>query len=158
MESQFQPYSDPDNLEAIRAISGEVIHEVEPEEDISVKRLADRLVKGYEEGKLTAATSDAGNAGGFGDIDLVTLLVIPLVVSVLGEILKQFAIRGVAELIDWIKKDKDNAKKVSDSIDVIVEQKYEEVSGKVNSKKAWAKGKNIRASVKVRVKKRLEIE
>jgi hypothetical protein len=158
MEQTFQPYSDPANLEAIRAISREVIHEVEPEEDISVKRLGDRLVKGCEEGKLTVATSDAENAGGFGDIDLVTLVVIPLVVVTLGEVCKQLVIWSVTELKEWAKKDKDNKKKVSDMIDVVVEQKYEEVSGKVKSQKSRAKGKNIRSSVKVRVKRHLEVQ
>lgn len=158
MENKFQPYSDPSNLELIRAISREVIHEVEPEEDISVKRLGDRLVKGCEEGKLTVATDDAENAGGFGDIDLVTLVVIPLVVVTLGEVCKQLVIWSVADLKEWVKKDKESKKKISNMIDVVVEQKYEEVSGKVKSKKSRSKKSAILSSVKVRVKRRLEIE
>jgi len=158
MESQFQPYSDAANLEAIRMISREVIHSIEPEEDVSVKRLGDRLVKGCEEGKLTIAGDGAENAGGFGDIDLVTLVVVPLIVTTLGELCKQLVIWGVAELKEWAKKDKDNKKKILDKLDIVVDQKYEEISGKVKSKKSRSKKIAISSAVKVHIKRHLEVE
>ncbi len=157
MENQFQPYSAPANLETIRMISREVIHSIEPEEDISVKRLGDRLVKGCEEGRLTIAGDGAENAGGSGDIDLVTLVVVPLIVTTLGELCKQLVIWGVSELKEWAKEDKENKKKISDMIDIVVEQKYEEVSRKVKSKKSRSKGNVVRSSVKVNIKKYLEL-
>lgn len=157
MELKFQPYSDSANLEAISMISREIIHVVEPEEDISAKRLIDRLIKGYEEGKLTIADSDAENAGGFGSIDLITLVVVPLIVTTLGEVCKQLVIWGVHELKEWAKKTEENKKRLSDLIDIVVEQKYEEVNGKVKSKKSRRKEKIIKQTTKISIKKVLDV-
>lgn len=158
MKTQFQPYSNPTNLEAIRTISREVIFYADPDESISVNRLADRLIKGCEDDRLTVSTSDSENAGGFGDIDLITLVVVPLVATTLGEICKQLVIWSVAELKEWAKKDEENKKKVTDKLEIVIEQKYEEINRKVKSKKTRSKEKAIRSSVKVCIKKYLEIE
>ncbi|MBK6793013.1 MAG: hypothetical protein IPG80_10850 [Anaerolineales bacterium] len=43
----------------------------------------DGLIEDYEDGLITTANTDAKISGGFGNVDLVALVVIPLVVAVL---------------------------------------------------------------------------
>jgi hypothetical protein len=158
MQSEFQAYSNSDNLEAIRALSRDIVHSVEPEEDISAKKLVDRLVKGCEEGKLPVADNDAERAGGFGGIDLITLVVVPLVVAVLKKICD--------ELVEWsfekmkidLKKNIEKKVELSKKIDYLVEEQYIIVSEKVRSKKSRRKEKIIKQTTKVSIKKMLNIE
>ncbi len=104
MSGIFQPYSDDTNLTMIRAISLAVIHDVEPDEELSIKKLVDRIAQIYEEGDLIIAGADSTTAGGFGNVDLLTLIIIPVVIAVLSELGKQLLSVGVNELKKKIKR------------------------------------------------------
>jgi len=77
MSAQFLPYSNPQHLADIRALSREIIAEVEPAEQASLEGMLEDMVEDYEQGYISAAETDAKDSGGFGEIDLITLVVVP---------------------------------------------------------------------------------
>jgi hypothetical protein len=157
MQIEFQPYSNSANLEAIRAIGQNVILEIAPDERLSAGKLMDRIVQVNEQRKVLEAKTSSNEAGSFGGLDLVTLVVVPLIVTTLGEICKQLVIWRIDELKKQAKKNKESEKQLSTLVDIVVEQKYEEISRKVNSEKSRSKRKVILKSTKLQIKKYLEI-
>lgn len=151
MNAQFIPYSDPQNLVAIRTLSQEIITDVEPSEKASLEDMLEDMVENYEQGYISAAETDSKNSGGFGEIDLITLVVVPLVVAVLEKLID-------AGFEKWkeaqkAKKDQAEIQRLSQRIEQVVEEEYIIIERQVNSKKARRKEKIIKQTT-VRVIRR----
>lgn len=155
MENKFQPYSDSANLEIIRAISHEIILSVEPNEENSAQELTDDLVEGYEEGMITPANTNAKISGGFGSVDLVTYVVVPLVVAVLKKIFEEIIELGFEKYKEWLKKHQEEKQKLASRVDQIVEEQYIVISTQVKSEKSKSKEKMIKTTTKIVVKRKL---
>ena len=156
MLNEFLPYTDLNNRKALSEIGHQVVMEVVPDEELTSRKMTDEILRHYEQGDVLVAETSANDAGGFGDIDLATLVILPVLVSTLSEICKQLVVWTFEEIKTDIKKSEDK-KKVSQMIDVIVDEKFEEVNKKVKSKKGQKKGKEIRKAIKIRIKSQLEI-
>lgn len=155
MENQFQPYSDSANLEAIRAISQEIILSVAPEEEVGAEELMDGLIEDYEDGLITTANTDAKISGGFGTVDLVALVVIPLVVAVLKKFFEELIELGFEKYKDWLKKHQKEKQKLANRVDQLVEEQYTIIRTQVNSTKSKSKEKIIKQTTKIVVKRKL---
>jgi len=158
MSDTFQPYSDPENLAVIRTIGSAVVHDVAPDEESSAQKLIDPITQAYEEGHLLIARVDSKTPGGFGDTDLILLVIVPVVVEVLGELGKQLVTIGIDALKKRIKEKETNKRQAEEIIDVTVEQEYRLINHKVKSKKARSKEKIAKLALKIHIKKQLEIE
>lgn len=157
MHQKFQPYSDPSNLKAIRLISQEIILLVEPDEESGADELIDGLVEDYEEGVITTANNDAKTSGGFGPVDLVALVVVPLVVAVLKKLFEELIELGFEKYKEWLKMHQGEKKRLSNRIDQIVEEQYVVISTQVKSEKSKSKEKAIKKITKVVIKRKLEL-
>ncbi len=157
MQNEFLPYTNPDNRSILSEIGHQIIMDVAPDEELTSRKMTDEILQCYEQGDILVAETSANDAGGFGDIDLATLVILPILVSTLSEICKQLVVWTFEEIKADIKKSEDKKKKVSQMIDVIVNEKFEEVNKKVKSKKGQKKGKEIRKAIKIRIKNELEI-
>jgi len=155
METEFHPYSNTANLEAIRTISREIILSVVPDEKIGAEELIDGLVEDYEDGLITTVDTGAETSGGFGEIDLVTLVVVPLVVAVLKKLFEELIEFGFDEFKTWLKRHQEKKHELVTQIDRIVEEQYIVISKQVNSKKSKSKEKIIKQSTKIVIKRRL---
>lgn len=155
MQSTFQPYSDPANLEAIRAISQEIILSVAPEEEVSAEELMDGQIEDFEDGLIKTATTDAKNSGGFGNVDLVALVVIPLVVAVLKKFFEELIELGFEKYKEWLKEHQEKKQQLSAQIDQIVEEEYVVISTQVKSEKSKSKEKAIKQTTKIVVRRKL---
>ena len=157
MQNEFMPYTNSENMKALSRIRHEIIMDVAPDEELTSRKMTDEILRRYEQGDVLVAETSANDAGGFGDIDLATLVILPILVSTLSEICKQLVVWTFEEIKADIKKSEEKKKKVSQMIDVIVDEKFEEVNKKVKSKKGQKKGKEIRKAIKIRIKNELEI-
>lgn len=155
MENQFQPYSDPANLEAIRTISQEIILSVVPEEEIGAEELMDGLIEDYEDGLITTANTDAKISGGFGNVDLVALVVIPLVVAVLKKFFEELIELGFEKYKKWLEEHQEKKPQLSAKVDQFVEEQYTIISTQVKSTKSKSKEKVIKQTTKIVVKRKL---
>lgn len=155
MENKFQPYSASANLEAIRAISREIILSVVPEEEAGAEELMDGLIEDYEDGLITTANTDAKISGGFGNVDLVALVVIPLVVAVLKKFFEELIELGFEKYKEWLKEHKEKKQQLSVRIDQLVEEQYTIISTQVKSTKSKSKEKVIKQTTKIVVKRKL---
>jgi hypothetical protein len=155
MENKFQPYSNPANLEVIRTISQEIILSVAPEEDVSAKELMDDLIEDFEDGLITTTNTDAKISGGFGHVDLVALVVIPLVVAVLKKFFEELIELGFEKYKEWLKDHQEKKQQLSDKVDQLVEEQYTIISTQVNSTKSKSKEKVVKQTTKRVVKRRL---
>ncbi len=155
MENQFQPYSDPANLEAIRAISQEIILSVVPEEKVGAEELMDGLIEDYEDGLITTANTDAKISGGFGNVDLVALVVIPLVVAVLKKFFEELIELGFEKYKKWLEEHQEKKPQLSAKVDQFVEEQYTIISTQVKSTKSKSKEKVIKQTTKIVVKRKL---
>ena len=155
MENKFQPYSDPANLEAIRMMSREIILSVEPEEEIGAGELINGLIEDYEDGLITPANTDAKTSGGFGTVDLVALVVVPLVVTVLKKFFEELIGLGFEKFKEWLKKHQEKKRELSTRIDQIVEEQYIVISTQVKSEKSKSKEKIIKQTTKIVIKRKL---
>lgn len=157
MQNEFLPYTDLDNRSILSEIGHQIVMDVALDEELTSRKMTAEILRRYEQGDVLAAETSANDAGGFGDIDLATLVILPVLVSTLSEICKQLAVWTFEEIKTDIKKSEDKKKKVSQMIEVIVDEKFEEVNKKVKSKKGQKKGKEIRKAIKIRIKNELEI-
>lgn len=157
MQNEFLPYTDVENRKILSEIGHQIIMDVAPDEELTSHKMTAEILRRYEQGDVLVAETSANDAGGFGDIDLATLVILPVLVSTLSEICKQLVIWTFEKLKEYVKGSDDNKKMVSHMIDVIVDEKFEEVNKKVKSKKGQKRGKEIRKAVKVRIKSQLEI-
>jgi hypothetical protein len=155
MENKFQPYSDPANLEAIRAISQEIILSVVPEEKVGAEELMDGLIGDYENGLITTANTDAKISGGFGNVDLVALVVIPLVVAVLKKFFEELIELGFEKYKKWLEEHQEKKPQLSAKVDQFVEEQYTIISTQVKSTKSKSKEKVIKQTTKIVVKRKL---
>jgi hypothetical protein len=155
MEQKFQPYSDPANLEAIRAISQEIILSVVPEEKVGAEELMDGLIEDYEDGLITTANTDAKISGGFGNVDLVALVVIPLVVAVLKKFFEELIELGFEKYEEWLKEHQAKKPQLSAKVDQFVDEQYTIISTQVKSTKSKSKEKVIKQTTKIVVKRKL---
>ena len=158
MPDIFQPYSDPENLLAIRTIGWNIVRDVAPDEELSAEKLTERILRASEEGQWIAARTDATSAGGLGNMDLVLLVIIPVVVAVLKELGKQLVTLNIDAMKQRIKEKEVNKSEAIKIIDLVVEQEYELVNRKVKSKKAHSKEKITKQALKNHIQKQLEIE
>ncbi len=157
MQDKFLPYTEVDNRSILSEIGHKIVMDVASDEELTSRKMTDEILRRYEQGEVLVAETSANDAGGFGDIDLATLVILPVLVSTLSEICKQLVVWTFEEIKTDIKKSEDKKKKVSQMIDVIVDEKFEEVNKKVKSKKGQKKGKEIRKAIKIRIKSQLEI-
>lgn len=157
MLDDFRPYSDARNLKVIRGLAKAVIQDVAPDEELTAAKLTDQILEKYERGEVLVADTSLSDPGSFGSVDLVTLVVIPLLVTTIGELCKQLVIWSIEEIKNDLDSEKISKQKLSQIIDVIVDSKYEETDKKVKSKKSRAKGRKIPKAVKVRVKNYFQI-
>ncbi len=155
MEQKFQPYSDPANLELIRAMSQEIILSVEPEEESAAIGRINILIEDYEEGVITIANTDPKTSGGFGPVDLVTLIVVPLVVAVLKKFFEELIELGFDKYKKWLSEHQEEKQKLSSRIDQIVEEQYIVISTQVKSEKSKSKEKIIKKTTKNVIKRKL---
>lgn len=96
----------PENREAARTISQHVLAEVEPGElEVSVG-LIDPLLDMSAQGEMVTADS-SDEAGGFGGSDLLVMVVVPLVVTVLGDLLVELGKVGIKEIKEKLEQRKD---------------------------------------------------
>jgi len=96
----------PENREAARTISQHVLAEVEPSElEVSVG-LIDPLLDMAAQGEMATADS-SDEAGGFGGSDLLVMVVVPLVVTVLGDLLVEVGKVGIKEIKEKLEQRKD---------------------------------------------------
>lgn len=155
MNAQCIPYSDPQNLAAVRTLSQEIIADVEPAEQTSMDGMLEDMLENYEQGYITVAETDSKDSGGFGEIDLVTLVVVPLVVAVLKKLFEELIETGLEKWKEAQKAKKDPAEiqRVSQRIEQVVEEEYIIIERQVNSKKARRKEKVIKQTT-VRVIRR----
>jgi len=158
MSDTFQPYSDPKNLLAIRTIGWNIVHDVAPDEELSAEKMTERILRAWEEGQWIVARTDATSSGGFGNMDLVLLVIIPVVVAVLDELGKQFVTLNIDRLKQRIKEQEANKSETIKIIDLAVEREYQVVNQKVKSKKARSKEKITKKAIKAYLKKLLELE
>lgn len=157
MQKEFLPYTDLDNRNILSEIGYQIIMDVAPDEELTSRKMTNEVLQRYEQGNILVAEISANDAGGFGDLDLATLIVLPVLVSTLSEICKQLVVWTFEEIKADIKKSEDKKKKVSQMIDVIVDDKFEELNKKVKSKKGKKKRKEIRKAIKIHIKNELEI-
>lgn len=155
MKEKFQPYSNPANLEAIRAMSREIILSIDPEEEIGTGELIDGLVEDFEDGLITSAKTDAQTSGGFGNVDLVTLLVVPLVVAVLKKFFEELIELGFEKFKEWLKNHQEGKQQLSIRVEQIVEEQYQVINTQVKSKKSSSKEKIIKQTTKIVIKRQL---
>ena len=146
----FQPYSDATNFDFIHSITRKIIRAIAPEEEKTAEALVDRIVEDYEDGIIINIDSKA-TSGGFGSVDLITLVVVPLVVEVLDEILKQLVVQNISELKNWVREDKSNSKRTAYLIDKIVEDQYVVVTQKVKSQRSLSNQIIIKRATKSKV-------
>ena len=158
MQNDFQPYSNFQNRNFFCKIGGEIIRDIAPDEHKDNGKVINKILEQVEKGEAVVVDGASNQPGGFGNIDLITLVVIPLLVSTLAELFAQLAIWTIEDLTDWGKKSVENKKKLSQMIDVIVEEKFDEVNKKVKSRKAQKNKKAIRKSVKVKIIIQLGLE
>ncbi len=157
VQKEFLPYTDLNNRNILSEIGRKIVIDLAPDEELTSRKMTDEILRRYEQGDVLVAENSANDAGGFGDIDLATLVILPVLVSTLSEICKQLVIWTFEEIKADIKKSEDKKKKVSQMIDVIVDEKFEEINKKVKSKKGQKKGKEIRKAIKIRIKNEFEI-
>lgn len=155
MQSTFLPFSNLANLEAIRAMSREIILSIDPEEEIGAGELIDGLVEDYEDGLLTPAKTDAQTSGGFGNVDLVTLLVVPLVVAVLKKFFEELIELGFEKFKEWLKNHQEKKQHLSTRVEQLVEEQYQVINTQVKSKKSSSKEKIIKQTTKIVIKRKL---
>jgi hypothetical protein len=157
MENTFQPYSDPSNLESVRAIGFEIVREVAPDEELSTEKLINKLIKDYEIGKLPSADRSTIQPGGFGNVDLVLLVIIPVVVEVLKELGKELVKQTFNEIKMAIEDDNAIKKKAIVIIEQSVEREYHTITEKVKSGKSKRRQKIVKRTIKTHVKRSLGI-
>jgi len=154
----FLPYSDSENLLAIRTIGWSIVHDVAPDEELSAEKLTERILRAAEEGQLIAARTGATSAGGFGNMDLVLLVIIPVVVAVLKELGKQMVTWNIDAMKHKIKEKEANKRDAIAIIDLVVEREYKVVNQSVASQKARSKEKIVKRAIKAHLKKLLGLE
>ncbi len=96
----------PENRAAVRAISQQVLAEVEPDEVEVSASFIEPLIDMTARGEIvTVDTSD--EAGGFGAADLMVTVVVPVVVAVLGNLLTKLGEVEIEELKKKLKREKE---------------------------------------------------
>ena len=146
----FQPYSNATNLEVIRRITRGIIQTVAPDEEVSASKIIDKLIKSYEEGNVVGISEDNDVASGFGDIDLITVVVVPMVISVLENLFSRSAtLKNQGE---------PSGTTLSNLVETIVDEQYITISEKVKSEKSKSKSKILKQTTKEYVKQALATE
>lgn len=157
MPDTFHPYSNSINLSVIRAISLAVVHDVAPDEELSAKKLTSPIAQAYEEGQIIVAGAKSTTSGGFGDVDIVTLVIVPVVIAVLAKLSEQLAV-SANDLKGRLQDEEKDDGKATKRIYELVERQYTLVSVQVKSKKAHPKEKIIKEAIKQHIKKVFELE
>ena len=141
-------FSSANNQSIYRSLSEQIISDVAPEEQGIAQAMVDDLITQYGQGYVTAAETEARDSGGYGEIDLVTLVVVPLVVAVLEKLLEELVDVGLDKLREYLRKkkkeDPDIKKQFSKRIEEIVEKEYTVIEQQVKSKKTNRKEKIIK--------------
>jgi len=158
MPDDLRPYSDPENLLAIRTIGWNIVRDVAPEEMLGAEKMTERILRAWEDGQWIVARTDSASAGGLGNMDLVLLVIIPVVVAVLKELGKQSVTWNIDALKQRIKEQEADKSETIKIIDLAVEREYTVVNQKVKSKKARSKEKITKKAIKTYLKKLFELE
>ena len=141
-------FSSDNNQSIYRSLSEQIISDVAPEEQDIAQAMIDDLIAQYGQGYVTAAETDARDSGGYGEIDLVTLVVVPLVVAVFEKLLEELVDVGLDKLREYLRKKKQEdptiKKQFSKRIEEIVEKEYTVIEQQVKSKKTNRKERIIK--------------
>lgn len=145
------------DIKAIESIGLEVIRELEPDELPFAERTIKKLVSSAIEGKTPVITESADEAGGFGDVDLISTVVIPILVAVIGHILSKFGELGIEHLKNRWKDKKEEKTGATKIIQVIIEDEVNRTLSVTRSKKARKKPKLIKETITRRVTRCFEL-
>ncbi len=148
----------PDARPVLEDLSTRVIVAVAPEEQEIAQAIASDLIAQYQEGFVTAAETDSVERGGFGDIDLVTLVVVPLVVAVLEKLFEGLVEIGLEHLREWLKKHPQEAQQVSRRVAQVVEEEYTLIERQVGSSKARRREKVIKQTTVRVIRQYMDLE
>jgi hypothetical protein len=144
-------------LPIMRSLSEQVIVAAAPEEQEIARAMTDDLITQYEKGFVTAAETEARDSAGHGEIDLVTLVVVPLVVAVSQKLLEGLVGIGLNNLREYLNKraqeDPSVIKQFSNRVEKVVEEEYTVIEQHVKSKKARRRQKLIKQTT-IRVVRR----
>lgn len=157
MISNSEFLSNPENIRAVETISLEVLSSVEPEEISIADKLMGRMLKMAENGE-TVIRPPTVDAGGFGNVDLITTVVVPIIVAVLTNLLTEFGKVGIEKLKLYLSDDKEKGKQASKLIKKIVEEQVEHVITTTQSTNARRKSKKIKETITHKVKEYLTIQ
>jgi hypothetical protein len=147
---KFQPYSDTFTRNLVRNIINKVVKSIDPEEEIPVQSLTDKIVKDYENGKIVK--KEEAKTSGSSNIDLMVLIVVPIVVQTLKNIIEQ----GF-KLDKWRSFNKKDKETVSTLIEDVVDEKFQQVTIRIKSQKSLSKKKAIKKATKLFTKQVLGI-
>jgi hypothetical protein len=142
----------PENREAARIVSQRVLAEVEPKELEISAGLIDPLLDMSAQGKvITTDTSD--QPGGFGGSDLMVLVVVPIVVTVLGNLLTELGKIGVEELKEKIKQRKD-----AEDLILVASSDVEAIVSRAKSTRGARKSKELTQALNKTLLEYLEVD
>jgi hypothetical protein len=140
-----------ENRDAARIISQRVLAEVEPKELEISAGLIDPLLDMSAQGKvITTDTSD--QPGGFGGADLMVLVVVPIVVTVLGNLLTELGKIGVEELKE-IKQRKD-----AEDLILVASSDIESIISRTQSTRGAGKSKELTQALNKTLLEYLEVD
>ncbi len=141
-----------ENRDAARIISQRVLAEVEPKELEISAGLIDPLLDMSAQGKvITTDTSD--QPGGFGGSDLMVLVVVPIVVTVLGNLLTELGKIGVEELKEKIKQRKD-----AEDLILVASSDVEAIVRRAKSTRGARKSKELTQALNKTLLEYLEVD
>jgi len=106
MEDLAQFLAIPENRAAVLEISRRVLAERDPDSTEIAAGFIEPLIEMAAQGEFTVG-DDSDQEGGFGAIDVMTMLVVPAVAGALGNILAKW----VEKNIEWLKKRSKREKK-----------------------------------------------
>lgn len=149
MRSQdFQPYTNPSLRYAIRRACQEAVQEVAPEEAGIPQEFIDSLIEEYENGSVLVVDMNAETEGGFGHIDMVTLLIVPLVNAVLQKFLEEVVSLSFERFKEWVKQNQEEKERLEKEIERLVGTEYPVIAQQVKSRKARKNEKAVKQAVR----------
>lgn len=142
----------PENREAARIISQRVLAEVEPKELEISAGLVDPLLDMSAQGKvITADTSD--QPGSFGGVDLMVVVVVPLVVTVLGNLLTELGKIGIEELKEKLKQ-----RERAEDLILVASRDVEAIVSRTKSTRGARKSKELTQALNKTLLEYLEVD
>jgi hypothetical protein len=137
----------PENRAVVRALSQRVLAEVaSPDEAAVSASFIEPLIDMADSGEVVSVEA-AEEPGGFGGNDLLVFVVVPVIVTVMGNIITEFGKLAIEELKGKLKQDKE-AKAILVKITVRdVEAVVTQVAARTGSTRAKKKNKELRRRI-----------